>query len=113
MQSKYFMIFKRWFHYNVIKTKLFFDEKTGFSWGTPLRATFVIIIIMSVEILDIYKCPTKDLENFRATFWKLPYWYGKAVSLNFTGSHYKDFLVLGRLASSKIVISSQFIKIIC
>jgi hypothetical protein len=64
MQSNYFVIFKTWCHSSFRKNKLFFNGKNGFSWGTPLRAVFVIIIIMSVEILDIYKCPTKDLELF-------------------------------------------------
>ena len=55
MQSSYFVIFKIWCHYSVRKNKLFFDGKNGFSWGTPLRAAFVIIIIMLVEKKDIYK----------------------------------------------------------
>jgi hypothetical protein len=68
MQSSYFVIFKIWCHYSVRKTKLFFDEKIGKSCIPPLRAVFVIIIIMSVEILDIYKCPAKELELFWTTF---------------------------------------------
>ena len=37
------------------KTSYFLSEKSGFSWGTPLRPVFVIIIIMLVGKKDILK----------------------------------------------------------
>ena len=65
-------------HYHHRKTKLFFQGKNGFSWGTPLRAVFVIIIIMLVEKKDILEMSFSNIAAYRSR-WK----YHKTVLLGY------------------------------
>jgi len=52
MQSKKQNENKTSCHYSLIKIILFFHGKSGFSWGTPLRAKMAHVIITLVGFLD-------------------------------------------------------------